>query len=136
MDSQQLVGRTLASVVASWHFHGTDVTSGPVDIWLIDGQRTSTHITVTSDWCLLVEEKAPFDGFDMGEHGRFEVAAIGDGTPLAPHVGVAILAVREEFHPLTGRVALELAFDGRWVRCDGLDGDLRLTAIEAGPSAR
>jgi len=87
MYPQRLVGRTVASVVASWHFFGTNAAGGPVDIWLIDGQRTSTHITVGSDWCLLVEEKAPFDGFDMGEHGRFEVTEIGEVTPFAPHVG-------------------------------------------------
>jgi hypothetical protein len=133
LDPQQLVGRILVSVVASWHHYGTEPVSGPVDIWLIDGRQGSTHITVASDWCLLVEERAPFDGVDMGGYGRFDVTPAGD-TPLAPHVGSTILAVREEFHPITGRMALELAFVGGRVRCDGWDGDLRLTAIEAGSS--
>ena len=93
----------------------------------MDEGGTATHVTVSSDWCLLVEEAPPVDGYDMGEHGFVTVGSVGEATPFARHLGSVILAVREEFDPMTGRVALELDFPGGGVRCEGWSGELRLS---------
>jgi hypothetical protein len=131
IDPRELVGRAIRSVVASWHhFPGRPVT-GPLSVWLIDADERVTHITVSSDWCLLVAEAEPVTGFDMGEYGRIEAGPIGDATPFAPHLGATVDAVREEHDPMTGRVALELTFATGRVRCDMWSGDLRLTALPA-----
>jgi hypothetical protein len=98
-------------------------------VWLVDERGATAHITISADWCLLVEEGAPDDGYDMGEHGFISVGPIGDATPFARHVGSTVRAVREEHHPLTGRVALELDFVDGGVRCDGWAGDLRLSEL-------
>ncbi|MFI0939699.1 hypothetical protein [Streptomyces sp. NPDC021020] len=123
-----LVERRLARVLASWHVNGTARRSGPLDVWLIDSEETVTRVTTGSDWCLIVDTSAPAEGYDMGESGRVEVAAIRGETPFARHLGETILAVREEADPATGRTALEVAFASGRVRCESWSGELRLSA--------
>ncbi|MFI6051116.1 hypothetical protein ACIBCO_13635 [Streptomyces violascens] len=123
-----LVGRRLDRVVASWHLYGTEVPSGPVDVWLIDSDAVATHVTTGSDWCLIVERSTPFEGYDMAEHGRIEVAPIGGATAFADHLGQTILAVGEEGDPNTGRIALDVVFASGRVRCESWSGELRLSS--------
>lgn len=123
---EALVGRRLVSVFAAWDRSGGEAAEDPLEVWLIDDQGSSVHITTGSDWCLVVESTSPHEGYDMAEWGRVEVAPVGDRTPFAAHLGEDVLAVREEFEPLTGRIALEVTFASGRVRCDSWAGDLRL----------
>jgi hypothetical protein len=123
-----LVGRRLESVAASWHLHGEEGPSGPLDVWLIDGEGDSTRVTTGSDWCLVVETASPFEGYDMGEYGRVAVVRADVGTPFATHTGETVLAVREERQPHGGRRSLEVVFASGTVRCESRSGDLRLSA--------
>ncbi|WP_199549440.1 hypothetical protein [Streptomyces sp. N35] len=122
-----LVGRRLEEVFAAWYRSGDEEAGDPLDVWLIDGQGGSVHITTGSDWCLIAESASPHEGYDMDSWGRIEVAPVGDRTPFASHLGEDVLAVREEFEPRTGRVALEVSFASGRVRCDSWAGDLRLS---------
>lgn len=123
---ETLVGRRLVSVFAAWHWSGDEAAEDPLDVWLIDDQGSSVHITTGSDWCLVVESSSSHEGYDMDGWGRVEVAPVGDRTPFAAHLGEEVLAVREEFEPKTGRIALEVVFASGRVRCDSWAGDLRL----------
>ncbi|MGV9245420.1 hypothetical protein [Streptomyces sp. NPDC003710] len=114
--------------MASWHLHGTEAPPGPLDVWLIDSEAVTTHITTGSDWCLIVETSAPFTGYEMAESGRIEVASISGETPFADHLGNTVLAVSEEGAPDSGRLALEITFDSGRVRCETWSGDLRLSS--------
>ncbi|MEU5582752.1 hypothetical protein ABZ791_28565 [Streptomyces huasconensis] len=122
-----LVGRRLERVLASWHLYGTEPRTGPLDVWLIDSEESSTHVTTGSDWCLIVETSAPIGGYDMAESGRVEMAWVHSETPFADHLGETVLAVHEEADPDTGRLALELTFDSGRVRCETWSGDLQLS---------
>ncbi|MFD4721338.1 hypothetical protein ACFWOY_14675 [Streptomyces sp. NPDC058423] len=122
-----MVGRRLDGVVASWHLYGSEAPSGPLDVWLIDSAGIATHVTTGSDWCLIVESSPPFEGYDMAELGRVEVAPVRTGTPFASHIGEVVLAVREEEDPDLGRLALGITFESGRVRCDVRAGDLRLS---------
>ncbi|MFC4610504.1 hypothetical protein ACFO9E_22295 [Streptomyces maoxianensis] len=124
---EPLVGRRLEEVFAAWHRSGDEEAEDLLDVWLIDSQGSSVHITTGSDWCLIVESSSPHEGYDMDSWGRVEVAPVGDRTPFAAHLGEDVLAVREEFEPKTGRIALEVAFASGRVRCDSWAGDLRLS---------
>ncbi|MFF8959723.1 hypothetical protein [Streptomyces sp. NPDC014894] len=126
---EHLVGRRLERVLASWHRHGSDAPYGPLDIWLVDSEGDSTLVTTGSDWCLIVESSAPFEGYDMRECGRVEVVPDRNETPFAARVGETVLAVREEWEQDDGRTALEIVFDsGAVVRCGSRAGDLVLSA--------
>ncbi|WP_229356490.1 hypothetical protein [Streptomyces sp. UNOB3_S3] len=128
MHLEYLVGRLLEQVVASWHLCGSEASSGPLDVWLIDSEQVSTHVTTGSDWCLTVERSAPYAGYDMAESGRVEVALVRSKTPFAGHLGETVRAVSEKREPGTGRVALEITFDSGRVRCDTRSGVLRLSS--------
>ncbi len=123
-----LVGRRLERVLASWHRYGAEPRTGPLDVWLIDSEGATTHVTTGSDWCLIVETSVPHEGYDMAERGRVEVTQVHNKTPFADHLGKTVLAVHEEADPSTGRIALELTFDSGRVRCDSWSGDLRLSS--------
>lgn len=123
-----LVGRRLERLVASWHRHGTDPRSGPLDVWLIDSASVATHVTMGSDWCLILERSDPFPGYDMGDSGRVEVGPVSTETPFAAHLGETIEAVNQAAEPGIGRTVLDVVFESGCVRCDGWSGDLRLTA--------
>ncbi|MFG2116032.1 hypothetical protein ACGFRB_25930 [Streptomyces sp. NPDC048718] len=123
-----LVGRRLEQVVASWHLHGSEAPSGPLDVWLIDSETVATRITTGSDWCVIVETSRPFAGYDMAESGRVEVAATSGETPFADHLGDTVLAVSEESCPDSGRRVLEITFDSGRVRCETWSGGLRLSS--------
>lgn len=123
-----LVGRRLERVVASWHLCGAEAPSGPLDVWLIDNDEAATHVTTGSDWCLIVEPSALFEGYDMAELGRTEVAPVNSETPFADHLGETVLAAHEEADPDTGRLTLEITFDSGRVRCDTWSGDLCLSS--------
>ncbi|MEU4345163.1 hypothetical protein AB0H00_28565, partial [Nocardia sp. NPDC023852] len=125
---EYLVGRRLERVMASWHSQGAKDPSGPLDVWLIDSDGDSTRVTTGSDWCLVVEASAPFEGYDMAECGRVEVASVVSETPFAEHIGETVTAVREEEETATGRIALEVTFDSGGVRCESWSGELRLSA--------
>ncbi|MGW8328801.1 hypothetical protein ACWGNF_20955 [Streptomyces sp. NPDC055808] len=122
-----LVGRRLEEVFAAWHRIGDEEAGDPLDVWLIDGRGTSVHIATGSDWCLIVESSSRHEGYRMDSWGNVEVAPVGDRTPFAAHLGEDVLAVREEFEPGTGRVALEVTFASGRVRCGSWAGDLRLS---------
>ncbi|MET7931546.1 hypothetical protein ABZT43_48615 [Streptomyces sp. NPDC005349] len=122
-----LVGCRLEEVVAAWHRSGDEEAKEPLDVWLIDSQGSSVHITTGSDWCLIVESSSPHDGYDIDSWGRVEVAPVGVRTPFAAHLGEDVLAVREEFEPKTGRIALEITFASGLVRCGSWAGALRLS---------
>ncbi|MGR3938092.1 hypothetical protein LCH29_35225 [Streptomyces sp. BRA346] len=124
---EYLVGRRLEHVVAAWHRYGAEARSVPLDVWLIDSAQVSTHITTGSDWCLIVENSTPYEGYSMGQNGRVEVTPINGGTPFAEHLGETILAVREVGSPDTGRLTLEIAFPSGNVRCESWSGDLRFS---------
>ncbi|MEU3500230.1 hypothetical protein ABZ726_05480 [Streptomyces hundungensis] len=128
MRPEYLVGRRLERVLASWHRYGAEPRTGPLDVWLIDSEGTTTHITTGSDWCLIVGTSLPIEGYDMAESGRVEVAQVHNETPFADHLGKTVLAVHEEADPSTGRIALELTFDSGRVRYDSWSGDLRLSS--------
>ncbi|MEU4213693.1 hypothetical protein AB0F13_27580 [Streptomyces sp. NPDC026206] len=128
MSPEYLVGRRLERVIASWHLHGTEAPSGPLDVWLIDSEGVSTCVTTGSDWCLISDTSAPYEGYDVAEYGHVEVAPISDQTPFADHLGETVLAVREEADPDDGRLALEITFASGRVRCDTWSGDLRLSS--------
>lgn len=66
LHPEYLVGRRLEQVVASWHLYGSETLSGPLDVWLIDSEQVSTHVTTESDWCLTVERSAPLRGVHGG----------------------------------------------------------------------
>lgn len=123
-----LVGRRLERVTASWHLYGEEGPSGPLDVWLLDGAGGSTRVTTGSDWCLVVETAAPFEGYDMGGYGRVEVVRDDGGTPFATRTGERVLAVREEWGPGGGRRSLEVVFGSGAVRCESWSGDLLLSA--------
>jgi hypothetical protein len=122
------VGRTLGSVVASWHVYEGERSEAPLDVWLIDSEGESTRITTGSDGCLIVEAAAPHEPYDMGEWGRIEVGEdLGDHAFLR-HLGAAVATVSEFALPEQGRTELEIGFaDGDRVRADCHQGDLRLT---------
>ncbi|MGW6405069.1 hypothetical protein [Streptomyces sp. NPDC055134] len=122
-----LVGYRLEEVFAAWHRSEGEEAEDPLDVWLVDSQSSSLHVTTGSDWCLIVEPSSPHEGYGMGSWGRVEVAPVGDRTPFAAHLGEDVLAVREEFEPKTGRIAIEVTFASGRVRCDSWDGDLRLS---------
>ncbi|MEU5053826.1 MULTISPECIES: hypothetical protein [unclassified Streptomyces] len=122
-----LVGRRLEQVLAAWHLYGTEPRSGPLDVWLIDSEEAATHVTTGSDWCLIVEPSVPFEGYEMAESGRVEVAPVHGETPFADHLGETVRAVGEEADRDTGRLALEITFDSGSVRCETWSGDLRLS---------
>jgi hypothetical protein len=126
-DPEILVGRRLADVIAAWHRSGDEQAEDPLDVWLMDSHGGSVHITTGSDWCLIVESSIPHEGYDMDSWGRVEVAPVGDRTPFAAHLGEDVLAVREEFEPTTGRIALEVTFASGRVRCESWAGNLRLS---------
>ncbi|MFC0843557.1 hypothetical protein ACFH04_07385 [Streptomyces noboritoensis] len=115
-------------MLASWHLYGTEPRSGPLDVWLIDGEETATHVTTGSEWCLIVQTWLPFEGYAMAEPGRIQVAPADGETPFADHLGATVLAVREETDPDLGRIALEITFGSGRVRCDTWSGDLRLSS--------
>lgn len=123
-----LVGRRLEEILAAWHRSGDEESGDPLDVWLIDSQGSSVHITTDSDWCLIVEASSSHEGYGMDSWGRVEVAPVGDRTPFAAHLGEDIVSVREEFEPKTGRIALEVTFASGRVRCDSWAGNLRLSA--------
>ncbi|MFB7290642.1 hypothetical protein [Actinacidiphila glaucinigra] len=107
--------------------HGAEVSArsdsvGPLDVWLIDESDHAVHITTGSDWCLAVETSEPHAGYDMGDSGLVTMGALDATTPFAEHIGESVLTAREDFEPVTGRVALALSF-----RCESRAGDLRLT---------
>ncbi|GGY61973.1 hypothetical protein [Streptomyces xanthochromogenes] len=122
-----LVGRRLDEVFAAWHRSGDEEAQGPLDVWLIDGQGRSVHVTTGSDWCLIVESASPHERYDMDGWRHVEVAPIGDRTPFAAYLGEAVLAVSEEFEPKTGCITLEVTFASSRIRCDSWAGDLRLS---------
>ena len=124
-DPSGLVGARLQRVVASRHVLGDLVDAEPIDVWLIDDAGACTHITSGSDWCLIVEASAPFEGYDMGTWGRVEVHERSD-TPFASHVGERVLSVEQVWAPMTGRVALVIAFESGPVCCESQAGELRL----------
>lgn len=126
MRPAYLVGRRLERVIVSRHLYGAEAPSDPLDVWLIDSDEVATHITTGSDWCLIVETSAPYEGYDMAEYGRIEVGPVSGGTPFADHLGEIVLAVREEGSD-RGRSALEIAFPSGLVRCETWAGDLRLS---------
>ncbi|MEF3113848.1 hypothetical protein [Streptomyces chrestomyceticus] len=115
-------------MVASWRLYGAEAPSGPLDVWLIDSEKTATHVTTGSDWCLILEASAPSEGYDMAEWGRVEVAPIGSETPFADRLGETVRAVSEEGAPDTGRLALEITFDSGRVRCETWSGNLHLSS--------
>ncbi|MFF3981101.1 hypothetical protein [Streptomyces sp. NPDC001828] len=127
VGAEPLVGRRLKEVFAAWLRSGDEEVQGPLDVWLIDGQGGSLHVTTGSDWCLIVESASPHEGYDMDCWGRVEVAPIGDRTPFAAHLGEEVLTVSEECEPKTGRIALEVTFASGRVRCGSWAGDLRLS---------
>ncbi|MGW1530892.1 hypothetical protein [Streptomyces aureus] len=122
-----LVGRRLERVIVSRLLRDAEPASEPLDVWLIDGNEDATHITIGSDWCLIVESRAPYKGYDMAEYGRVEVGPAAHETPFVEHLGETVLAVREEGSE-HGRLALEITFPSGRVRCDGWEGDLRLSS--------
>ncbi|MFC9618286.1 hypothetical protein [Streptomyces sp. NPDC056938] len=122
-----LVGYRLEEVFAAWHRSEDGEAEDPLDVWLVDSQGSSLHVTTGSDWCLIVEPSSPHEGYGMGSWGCAEVAPVGDRTPFAAHLGEDILAVREEFELKTGRIAIEVVFASGRVRCDSWAGDLRLS---------
>lgn len=123
-----LVGRRLEEVFAAWHRSEDEEAEDPLAVWLIDSQGSSLHVTTGSDWCLIVEPSSPHEGYDIDSCGHVEVAPVGDRTPFAAHLGEDVLAVREEFEPQSGRIAMEVIFASGLVRCDSWAGDLRLSA--------
>ncbi|MEY9937010.1 hypothetical protein [Streptacidiphilus sp. MAP5-3] len=82
-----------------------------------------------TDWCLVVDQAEPYEGYDMGDWGRIDVQLDSDETPFARHLGETVLATREEWEPITGRTALELDFESGTVRCESWAGDLRITPL-------
>jgi hypothetical protein len=68
-------GRRLASLSG-------EPDSGPLDVWLVDDGGAATYITVSADWCLIVEEALSIDGYDMGDHGFVSVGPIGEAPRL------------------------------------------------------
>lgn len=54
---EALVGRRLEEFFASWHRHG-EAPAGPLDVWLIDSQGGSLHITTGSHRFLMVAHAA------------------------------------------------------------------------------
>ncbi|MEV6952730.1 hypothetical protein [Streptomyces sp. NPDC051183] len=127
-DPTRLVGRTISRVVASWHFSDGERSESPLDVWLIDSAGDSTRITTGSDWCLIVESADPHEPYDMGEWGRIEVGEDLGDHPFLRHLGETVASVAEYALPEQGRTHLEIGFpDGRRVRADCHEGDLRLT---------
>ena len=59
-----LVGRCIERVIVSRHLYSTEAPSDPLDVWLIDSDEVATHITTGSDWCLIVETSALYEGYD------------------------------------------------------------------------
>ena len=134
IDPACLIGRRLVQLVASWHVYEGRRSDTPVDVWLLDDQGASTHITSGTDWCLVVETSLPYEGYDMGDWGRIDVLPVRDETPLAGYVGESVLGVREGWEPLTGRMALDMDFTSGSVRCESWSGDLRIVAAQ-GPDS-
>ncbi|MQM24154.1 hypothetical protein [Glycomyces albidus] len=123
---QELVGRRLVSVTASWFRHECVQPAEPVEVWLTDERHESIRITTGSDWCLIVEASEPHRGYDMSEAGRVEVRESSCETPFGDHIGEPVLSAREDCEPFTGRMALDLTFPTGRVRCESWAGDLRL----------
>lgn len=113
--------------MAAWYLPVSGARIGPLDVWLVDSAEGCTHITTGSDWCLIVEASHPHADYDMQELGHVEVGPVTDETPFARHIGEEVLSVREEHHPWAGRVALDVVFSSGRVRCQGWEGDLRLS---------
>ncbi|MER7540993.1 hypothetical protein ABTX77_40510 [Streptomyces sp. NPDC097704] len=97
-------------------------------MWLIDSDAVATRITAGSDWCLTVETSDPFEGYDVAESGRVEVAPISSETPFAHHLGETVLAVSEESVPGSGRIALEITFTSGLVLCETRSGNLCISS--------
>ncbi|WP_030666521.1 hypothetical protein [Streptomyces rimosus] len=127
LDSDHLVGQRLERIVASWHRQHRKASSCLLDVWLIGRDGIATRVTTGSDWCLIVERSTPYEGYDMGDAGRVEVAPVQDETPFTAHLGEAVLAVREEADAVTGRLALDITFESGRVRCQSWAGELRLS---------
>lgn len=127
LSPDHLVGQRLEGIVASWHRQDGEASSCPLDVWLIDGNGIATRVTAGSDWCLIVERSAPYEGFDMEGAGRVEVAPVHDETPFTAHLGETVLAVREEADAVTGRLALDITFESGRLRCQSWAGELRLS---------
>jgi hypothetical protein len=127
VDPRRLVGRRLERVIAAWYSFGSETSPDPLDVWLVDDRGGHTHIATGSDWCLIVEESPPHEGYDMQECGRVEVRPIAGETPFARHLGAEVLSVGEEHDPLTGRMGLDLVFPSGRVRCRSWAGRLRLS---------
>ncbi|WP_194235765.1 hypothetical protein [Streptomyces sp. CB01881] len=135
LDPAFLIGRRLTGVVAAWHVYEERLDPLPVEVWLLDDLGGAIRVASGTDWCLELEPSAPYEGYDMGDWRRFEVAAADDATPFARHLGETVLGAREEYEPLTGRIAVELDFASGTVRCASEDGVLHLRAVE-GPATR
>ncbi|MFI8327196.1 hypothetical protein [Streptomyces sp. NPDC085529] len=105
-----LVGRRLTRIITSRHLYDSEPPSGPLDVWLIDSEANTTHITAGSDWCLIVEMAPPSMGYAMAESGRIEVAPIDAESPLVAYLGKSVRAVSEGTTPHSGRLALDVTF--------------------------
>jgi len=112
--------------VAAWYCHASEDAADPLEIWLVDDVGDRIRVTSGSDWCLIVDDAAPFTGYDLGESGRVEVVASERGTPFASHVGEVVLAVHQKFDARTGRVSLEICFPTGSVHCRSHRGNLHL----------
>ncbi|MEU6232425.1 hypothetical protein [Kitasatospora sp. NPDC047058] len=129
LDPAALVGRRLTALVAAWHLYEGRRDPVPADLWLVDDSGGSTRVSSGTDWCLVVESSTPYEGYDMGEWGLIEVGPADDLPPFARHLGEPVRGAREEFEPLTGRMALELDFPSDTVRCESYAGDLLIRAL-------
>lgn len=126
-----MIGRRLVRLAASWHVYEGRRDDSPVDLWLIDDHGVSTHVMTGTDWCLVIDHAEPYEGYEMGDWGRIDVEPDAEGTPFSRHLGHIVLAAREEWDPITGRIALELDFGSGAVRCESRAGDLHITAMDA-----
>ncbi|MFD0274404.1 hypothetical protein ACFVHB_10920 [Kitasatospora sp. NPDC127111] len=129
LDPAALVGRRLTGVVAAWHVYEGRRDPVPVDVWLVDDSGGSTRVSSGTDWCLVVEASAPYEGYDMDEWGLIEVEPGDHLAPFARHLGEPVRGAREEFEPMTGRIAIELDFPSGGLRCESRDGDVLLRAL-------
>jgi hypothetical protein len=136
IDLASLIGRCLIRLAASWHMYAGLRGATPVDLWLIDDHGVSTHVMTGTDWCLVVDQAEPYEGYDMGDWGRIDVEQDAEGTLFSRHLGDTVVATREEWEPRTGRMALELDPDSGSIRCESWAGDLRITAVDRSEGPR